>query len=231
LANEKFQDTLIRAPQDGIVGNIDLDVGDYVSVGDTLVSITENRNLELSLAIPLARAQEAEVGTPVLVRERGQAIAGEIFFLAPQIQRDSQTMRIKAKFPNAGNKLRDGQFVRAEVIWEEIPDAIMIPTTAVVFEGDKRTVYLAEPLPEKTGSSQDSGGFELAKLLPFLPAGNGQSPTHRAVAHSVKTGLTRRDRIQITSGLEAGQKYVRAGVQKAFDGAKLIALPTSEAEN
>ena len=62
----------IRAPFDGIVGDIPVHVGDYVSATTMLTTVDENRDLEAYIYIPAERAAEIRMGLPVEILDNNE---------------------------------------------------------------------------------------------------------------------------------------------------------------
>jgi RND family efflux transporter MFP subunit len=198
LVQENLQDTDVTAPFDGVVGDIPLRVGSYVERSDFLTQLVQNSVLELRLFIPLEQIDQLQLDLPVQVQNSAeQPIAtGRITFISPQVDTNSQTVLAKATFDNLSDNLRDQQFVRAIVIWSQKGNAVMIPTNALVLQGDDRFVYGVK--------GKD----------PFL-----------ATLKPVQVGEMKTDQVEILSGLNPGEQIIISGKQKIFDGAPIVPLP------
>jgi len=136
----------ITAPFAGTVGNIPMKVGDFVDTATRLLSITQNQTLEVTIAIPLEKAPDLRRGMTVqLVDGEGKVLqTGRIFFIAPNVDPQTQAVQVKAEFSNVGGKLRADQFVRARVIWAKRP-GFLVPTTAIARLGGKDFLFVATP--------------------------------------------------------------------------------------
>lgn len=100
-AQQTLQDRTVVAPIDGIVGNLEVKLGDYVAPGTLITTITENATLDLELEIPIEQRDRLTLGLPVeLLAPRGdEAIAqGSITFISPQANADTQMVLTKARF-------------------------------------------------------------------------------------------------------------------------------------
>lgn len=188
------QDTQILAPFAGTVGDFLLKVGDYVKTGDELTTLTHNDILEMRVSIPLEKAPQLRIGLPVDVTDaQGQNLgAGRVSFISPQVNATAQTVLVKVDVDNPTGELRDRQFVRARVVWNQRPSAIVVPANAVVFEGEKRFVYIAQGNKEA-----------IAKKQP------------------VKLGKIGGDSTEIIEGLNAGDRLIVSGLQKLADGKQI----------
>ncbi|NJL02383.1 MAG: efflux RND transporter periplasmic adaptor subunit [Spirulinaceae cyanobacterium SM2_1_0] len=194
--SETFRFTRVTAPFAGTVGNITVKQGDFVSTGTVLTTVTQDDVFELNLPIPVARASALRAGLPVelLDESSGEAIAtGRISFIAPEVDTTSQTILAKASFRNSGD-LRDGQFVRARVIWNR-QEGILIPTVAVSRVAGKEFVFVV----------QDNTN-------PELPA------DFAASQRPIEVGLVQDDSYQILDGLIPGEQIAVTNILKLRDG-------------
>ena len=106
---------------------------------------------------------------------------GSINFISPEVDTGTQAMLVKARFPNQNGSLREGQFVRARVIWQERP-GVLLPTIAVSQSGAQSFVYVA----------QNSGSKQTVRQQPVkLGAIQGQT-------YQVLEGVQVGDRIAVT---------------------------------
>ncbi|MEO1181046.1 MAG: efflux RND transporter periplasmic adaptor subunit, partial [Cyanobacteria bacterium J06636_28] len=62
---EDLLDKTVTAPIAGVVGDIPVELGDYVQPGGTLTSITQNETLELEIDIPAEQLDQIQLGMPV----------------------------------------------------------------------------------------------------------------------------------------------------------------------
>ncbi|OKH27959.1 efflux RND transporter periplasmic adaptor subunit [Chroogloeocystis siderophila] len=208
-ATAELQETTITAPFSGIVGDIPVRLGDVVTSGATLTTVTQNNPLELRLSIPLERAPDLRQGQQVeLTDTQGETITtGQISFIAPQVEPNAQSILAKATFSNSEGRLRSGQFVRARVIWSEEP-GILLPTTAITRLAGEPFVFVAEtPQPEGNAPAA-SEGASTPKLI--------------ARQRPVKLGNLQGNSYQVLSGIEPGEQVVVSGTLNLMDGAPII---------
>ena len=195
VATENLDFNRIVAPIDGVVGNIQPKVGDYVEAGNQITSITQNDVLELNISVPLEQASQLELGLPAeIIDEQGEAIAsGKINFISPRTDRSSQAILVKAAFNNNG-RLKDDSFARTRIIWSQQP-GILIPTEAVSRIGGQSFVFVAQEVEQEDGSTA-----LVAEQKPVeLGAIQGQS-------------------YQVISGLRSGDRLITSGILNLADG-------------
>lgn len=202
LEQEHLQDTEIAAPIAGIIGDIPVKVGDYVDNADTLTTITQNQALELRLTIPVEYILQLRIGLPVELRtaqEGDPLVVGEISFVSPTVDATSQAVLAKARFPNPQGILRDQQFVRARIIWEQVP-GILAPTSAITRLGNQTFVFVAQA----------------------TAANESEEPQSIAALRAVKLGSLQGNYYQVVDGLEPGETLITSGLLNLSDGVPIM---------
>ena len=189
----------VVAPIDGIVGDFSFKAGDYVNVGQTLTTITQNDALNMRITVPSNNANQLRLGLPVelLDASTGERLTtGSLNFISPQVNSDAQSILVTARFDNADGKLRDGQYVRARIIWNQ-KSGILIPAAAINRIGGQSFVYVVEEDNSK---------------------GTPQSVVHQK---SVQLGDVQNDRYPILEGVKVGDQIAVSNILKLRDGAPI----------
>ena len=202
----------IKAPIDGMIGSFDQKVGDYVNAGEQLTTITNNKNLELNINIPIEYRSQLRKGLSVeTINDDGSpGIRGEITYIAPLVQQSTQSILTKVTFPNQ-SRLRDREYVRARVIWSEKP-GLLVPTTAISTLGGQNFIYLAQENNSQSANNLPSSEISLIARQQPIQLGSIQSQDYQVIS-GVKEGdrvavsniLSLRDGIPIQSA-ETGQQ-------------------------
>ena len=184
----------IKAPFDGVVGDIPTKVGDYVNTQSHLTTVTQNRPLEIYVSIPIEKSSLLKKNMPIelLDSENKQFGVSNVFFIAPNVATDSQTVLIKSSYSNEKDQLRADQQVRARVIWQK-RTGVLIPTEAVSHQSGQDFVFLE-------GTKE---GKPVAQQLPVL------------------LGAIEGSEYQVLKGLKPGQKIIISGIQNLSDGAPI----------
>jgi RND family efflux transporter MFP subunit len=182
----------IVAPFSGIVGDVPVHIGDYVSPTVTLTTVDDNTQLEAYIYIPADRASQVRVGLPVeITAADGTPItSAKVYFVSPQVDNGLQAILVKAKIGTKPGVLRNDQLVRAVVTWSTAP-AATVPVLAVTRVGGQQFVYVAE----------------------------NQNGHYVAVQKAVQLGSTVGNSYEIKSGLQAGDKLIVSGLQFLVSGA------------
>jgi RND family efflux transporter MFP subunit len=189
-----LQEMIITAPFSGMIGDVIIKLGDYVRSGDIVTTLTENQQLELRLPIPIERKSDLRLGLPVQIQDsQGNNLGvGQISFISPTVNQASQTILAKALLNPDNQALKDGQFVKARVVWNQRQNQVVIPLTAVIFQGQQQFVYVAVGTESLTAKKQP-----------------------------VQLGLIQGDRAEVKTGLQAGEKLIISGIQRLSDGVEV----------
>jgi RND family efflux transporter MFP subunit len=181
----------LTAPFDGIVGDVPVHIGDYVSPTTLLTTVDKNTDLEAYIYIPTERASEIRMGLPVqVVSSTGELIEKtKIDFISQQVDNALQGILVKAPIHAPLDRFRNSQLVKARVVWSTSP-APTVPVLAVTRVGGQPFVYLADS------------------------SGNGSVAKQRAIS----LGDTIGNDYAITAGLKAGDKVIVSGTQFLVDG-------------
>lgn len=180
----------IRAPFDGIVGDIPVHLGDYVSPTTMLTTVDENRDLEAYIYVPTERASQIRMGLPVEILDNNEKPIErtKIDFISPQVDNQLQGILVKAPVHSQEAALRTDQLVKAKVIWSTSPTPV-VPVLAVTRLGGQAFVYVA----------QDQNGHYFAHQIP------------------VQLGDTVGNQYAVLSGLKDGEKVIVSGTQFLVD--------------
>jgi RND family efflux transporter MFP subunit len=174
----------VRAPFDGIIGDIPVHVGDYVSPSTVLTTTDENKDLEAYIYIPTERASQIRMGLEVdLLDTSGKLLEkSKIDFISPQVDNTLQGILVKAPAHFGREKLRNSQLVKAKVVWSTEPMAV-VPVLAVTRQGGQSFVFVAK---------QQNGMVVAAQTPVTLGDTVGNS-------YSVTSGLNAGDRVIVSS--------------------------------
>ena len=181
----------IRAPFSGIVGDIPVHLGDYVSSTTLLTTVDENRDLEVYIYVPTERASQVKNGLKVdLLDSQGEVLAQTaIYFVSPEVDNNLQGILAKAPIPKSSQRLRNGQIVNARITWDTAQKPT-VPVLAVTRIGGQTFVYVA--------ASQGSG--------------------YAAHQVSVNLGEPIGNVYPVQSGLKTGDEVIVSGIQFLQEG-------------
>jgi membrane fusion protein, multidrug efflux system len=156
--------TEVRAPFDGIIGLRYVSAGGYVSPSMLIATVQDIDPMKVEFSAPEKHARRLKPGTEITVRvgDSPDKYVGTVYAVEAMIDPDTRTIKARAKIPNPGGDLIPGAFAKVEITLEELPDAIVIPSGAVIPRINDEIVYLcqnglARMAPVTTGIRTDSG--------------------------------------------------------------------------
>jgi multidrug efflux system membrane fusion protein len=195
----------IVAPIAGRLGLRGVDVGNVVGANDVngIVVITQVSPIDVQFALPQDQLPEVQARInagailPVTAFDRTRANkldVGRFSTLDNQVDTQTGTVRAKARFNNVKLTLFPNQFVNVRVLLRTIQGGVMVPVTALRHGSNGDFVYVLNGA-ERTAS--------------LRPVARGQATV---------------DKVEITSGLQVGEKVITEGADRLKDGAK-VTLP------
>ncbi len=199
LAQVQLSYTSITAPMNGVAGAVLVFPGGSVKANDTsLVVINQLRPIYAAFSVPenqLAEITRDQLGKKLKVEARtpgnaGTTVTGELVFIDNTVDSSTGTILMKARFPNADERLTPGQFLEISMTLRDIAGAIVMPAEALQAGPSGSFVYVAKP--DQT--------VEIRRVK-VLPAGRDRL--------IVETGLALGDKV-VTDGqlrLTPGAKY------------------------
>lgn len=163
LSQAKLAQSTLTAPFHGVVGLRSVSVGDYVSVGKQLITLTNIDPIKVDFRVPEIFLARVKVGQTIQVKldaVPGRDFAGKIFAIDPVVDVNGRAIRLRATIPNADLLLKPGLFARIVIVIDQRENALVIPEIAVVPDGVGKIVYVVENGKAKRVS------VELGKRLP-----------------------------------------------------------------
>lgn len=209
----------ITAPVGGRLGLRVVDEGNQVKANDSngIVRITETNPCDVIFTLPesqvhlIAQAlheRELEPDMPPLLaqawnREDTELLAqGELISLDNRIDSATGTVKLKARFPNAQNRLFPNQFVNVRLLAQTIPEAVTIPSAAVQL-GSRGSYCYVVIREDKEGQAIDVAKFR--EVTPGI----------------VTAGIE-----VIEKGIRAGELVVVDGLDRLRDGIRVRVAAT-----
>jgi multidrug efflux system membrane fusion protein len=190
---------LVRAPFDGELGVRKVEVGQYLTAGTQIVSLTDLSELYANFTVTEKDSAALKVGQVVRIKVDaypGRDFEGKITTIEPQVATDTRNIRVQATIANPDRILKPGMFTTTTVVLPDKPPAITVPETAVDYTLYGDSVYL---ITEKAG---EDGKTSLTVTRSFVQTGNRIS-----------------GRAEILKGLKPGDRVVAVGQQKLQSGA------------
>ncbi len=189
---ESLDDTRIRAPFAGILGEFHVDPGEFVQPGTPLVSLTQNERLEVSFTIPERHLASLSRGQKVSLTVPGypdRSFPGEVRFLNPVIAESTRSIQVKASVDNSQGRLRPGGFASVRLTVDLRKNATVIPEEALI---PTRKGYMAFVVDDGTARARD-----------------------------VRIGLRRPGMVEIREGVRSEETVITSGHISVQDGSSV----------
>ncbi|MFC5582443.1 efflux RND transporter periplasmic adaptor subunit [Rhodanobacter terrae] len=154
----------LHAPQAGMVTTLEVNEGQRVSAGQTLMTLNSLATVWVEAALPQAVAGTVHGGTPVTVRVDafpGEVFHGSVETLLPDMDNATRTQRARIVLTNPGGRLSPGMFVTVQLNPADGVAVPVVPDEALIATGRQTRVIVAEadghfrPLAVHTGRSAD----------------------------------------------------------------------------
>ncbi|GAA0528026.1 efflux RND transporter periplasmic adaptor subunit [Chitinophaga japonensis] len=141
----QLQKTELRAPFSGRLGLRNISLGAIVSPTTIITTLQQIDPLKIDFSVPEKYRTSVKVGDAVEFKVAGdnKTYKGSIYAMDPKIDLATRTIRIRAIMPNAG-QLLPGAFARVTISLKDMPEAIMIPSQAVIPGTRDKTVIVAD---------------------------------------------------------------------------------------
>lgn len=201
----------VRAPFSGELGIRRVNLGQFVSPGDPIVSLQQLDPIYLDFALPERYMDTLKPGTVVHATVDalpGQAFEGRVTAVEPGVDPQTRNFTAQATLANPDGALRPGAFARVGFALGGERDVVVIPQTAVSFNPYGNAVFVISEVPRKEGETDMQGN---------ALTGNKLVVTQRFI----KTGATRGDMIVVTEGLKAGEQVATSGLLKLRNEAEV----------
>jgi HlyD family secretion protein len=191
-ADEELANATIRSPIRATVLTRDVEIGSPVS---SILNLGANATLVMTLGdiekvFVRGKVDEADIGhvrlgqTARITTEtfRDRVFTGRVTEIAPiGAEKDNvTTFSVKVSIENPGSELKANMTANAEIVLEELPNSLLVPEAAVTYDPQRHA------------------------FVDVVDA--GQRNGRRRVP--VKVGIGNGTRMQVLSGLEAGDKVV-----------------------
>ncbi len=186
----------IRAPFDGVITDQFLRQGDFATAGSKLLTIADMSTVIVKAPLSIDAAANVHAGDTAIVMPDsmpGVTLHGIVNLVGNAADPQSRAVELWITLPNRDGRLRGNSAARVSVASGNVPNAVIVPTSAVTLDA----------------TNANSGTVMVVDA--------------KSVAHETKitTGAHTRDRTQITSGLHGGETVVIEGNYGLPDGTKV----------
>jgi membrane fusion protein, multidrug efflux system len=189
----------IRAPFSGILGIRQVNLGQYLSAGQAIVSLQALSPIYVNFGVPQQTLSQMVIGHAVRVAKEdlpNAAFSGRVTAVDSVVNEATRNIQIQATLSNPEGKLRPGMFVQVEVPLGAARSVIALPASAINYAPYGDSVFVITDLKDPSGK------------------------TYRGVQQQfVKVEGSHGDQVAIVSGVNPGDEVVTSGVFKLRNGA------------
>lgn len=175
----------ITAPFDGITGIRQVNIGQYLSTGTTVVSLESRDPIYVQFSIPQQHLSKVNHGRKIRLTASGVddvVFEGEITAIDSRVDETTRNIQIEATVPNPQGQLRTGMFANVEVLLPPVPGVLAVPASSIDYTPYGDTVWLVKEA--------------------------------KAVQQFVTLGASRGDQIAIVKGIQEGDEVITSGAFK-----------------
>jgi RND family efflux transporter MFP subunit len=177
--------TTVPAPLAGVILERDANPGLNVDAATKLFTVVDLATVWVVGDVFERDLARVRVGSPARITTEAYpdlAIDGRVSYIDPRVTAATRTARVRVEVPNPDLRLRLGLYVDLEVAGDAISSALLVPRSAVQTLSNRHVVYVADPADPR-----------------------------RFVEREVRLGTAAADRVEVVSGVAAGDRIVTEG--------------------
>lgn len=196
----------IRAPFSGKIGIRQVNIGQYVSPGDALVTLQSLDPLYMNFSLPQQNVKALYTNQPIELTVDAfpnQTFNGTVSALNAQVDSSTRNILIQATVPNPKFQLLPGMFATVKVILPQQQNVMTVPQTAINYSLFGNSVFVLVP-PATAPTTKNAPIIYTVKQV------------------YVTTGEQRGSVVAITKGLTVGEEVVTSGQLKLDDGSPVM---------
>lgn len=201
-----IEEKMVKAPFAGRLGIRQVDLGQYLTAGTTVVTLQALDPILIDFYVPQQALRHVKIGQAVTANVDaypGVSFKGVVESINSKIDSASRNVQVRASFRNADRRLVPGMFANVAVDSGDATSLITLPQTTITYNPYGDTVYLVQH-----GADGSAGGRGKPKDI--------------VQQRFVTLGATRGDQVAIESGVKAGDVVVSAGQMKLRNGSAVV---------
>jgi membrane fusion protein (multidrug efflux system) len=163
LLEAQIAKTEIYAPFSGKVGLRTVSVGNYIASNTLVATIQQLDPIKIEFDVPEKYSGYIKPGLEInfSIDASDSSYMAKVYAIESSITTETRTLKVRALCSNRENVLNPGTFARVNMILERFPDALKVPSEAVVTVLDGNSVYIcqngkAKEVPVTTGIRTDN---------------------------------------------------------------------------
>lgn len=190
--SNKLDYSLLLADKPGVVSSITAEMGQVVSAGQIVITVVQDGEREVEIAVPENRIEELRKAGQIKVAFwalPNVTVAGNVREIAPMADQTTRTFKVRISLLNPPSEIKLGMTASVSLSDSTVKATVMIPLAAVYQDGNEAKVWVVKD--------------EVLALCP------------------IQTGSFGNGSVEVVSGLRQGDRIVIAGVHKLKAGQKV----------
>lgn len=155
----------VYAQQDGIVAELNVREGMFVTPGTVVMSLADLSSVWLLADVFERQADWVAVGQPAEVRLRyrpGEVFEGKVDFVYPTLDPKTRALRVRLRFDNPGEALKPAMYADVQIFAGPRDDVLSVPREALIRTGTADRIIVAE----------GDGRFRAVEVVPGMESGD-----------------------------------------------------------
>ncbi|MBC7076245.1 MAG: efflux RND transporter periplasmic adaptor subunit [Syntrophomonadaceae bacterium] len=199
-AQTQLNHCIIKSPINGVVGSINLSLGDTANPQSPAAVVTDTSRLEIEVLVSESEVSYIETGSEVDVfisAVQDEPFAGKVKSVAAVPDPVKRNYAVKVALDNQDNNIRSGMFAEVSIATISKDDVLCVPRSAVIPKGGRNIIYTVDK-------------------------------ESRAREKEVTTGIENSSYIEILKGIEEGEKVITRGNTLVNDGTRVRVITGGE---
>lgn len=147
IARRQLRDTRIVSPLNGIVAQVPVELGNSVGPGTLVARIVDISKVKVKLGIAqrdIAKVTKGKQTSLFFDAFPGTTFEGAVTAVGPQADLSTRTFPVEISVENSKYRLRGGMIARVEILAETVPNATLLPRTAILERAGKTLIFVVE---------------------------------------------------------------------------------------
>lgn len=202
FTKRQLKDARILAPFEGVVSSRQVSPGQIITKNTIITWLIDYDPVKVEFHVPekfLGQVKEKQQIEVTVEAFPNEKFRGEVFFVSPYVDPTNRTAQVKAQIPNPDHRLKPGMFASLQLALVVREKATVIPEAAI-------TQILTN-----------------AQAMVITVDGTGTAQLRKIV-----TGVRLVGAVEVTEGLQPGEKVIVEGLQKVVPGAPVRIAPPAD---
>jgi RND family efflux transporter MFP subunit len=142
-----LSNTIVLSPVDGFVSRRNLDPGAFANANTPLLQVVDIGTVRLVANLVEKGFKKVTPGVEAKVQVdtfAGEDFIGRVSRVAPVFDPATRTAQMEIEVPNPGFRLKPGMYARVRLTVDRRPDALTVPSNAVIDSDGKRGVFMVK---------------------------------------------------------------------------------------